>query len=1419
MASSELTPDFVFETSWEVCNKVGGIHTVVSTKAQTMKSKFGDKLIMIGPDIWQNSEENPEFVEDKTLYSDWREMINRTDSRVRIGRWKIVGEPIVILVDFSQNISKKDKIFAEFWETYKLDSISGDWGYIEPVIFGYTAGKVIESFCTYNLKPENRVIAHFHEWMTGAGILYIEKYAPEIATVFTTHATAIGRSIAGNGQPLYGPIKSYDGDTKAREFNMVAKQSCEKLSALTADAYTTVSEITAIECKQFTYRAVDYVTPNGFEDDFVPKGSVFNTRRAAARAKMLEVASKLFDEKFDDKSTVILGTSGRYEYRNKGIDVFLESLKKIKDFGTLDKKKTLLAIITVPANHYGARPDLKAALNGGKEPVKNDQYSRYLTHGLHYVEYDAVCNRAIQLGIDNSKDSKIKLIFVPSYLKGDDGIFNMSYYDLLIGMDVTAYPSYYEPWGYTPMESIAFSVPTITTDLAGFGKYSQGLLPADAKPVVVLHRTDDNYNEVSENLAKAVIEYANLDAKKMEVNRKAAYALSQQFLWKNLAKYYIKAYSTALERTKTRYDAADFTRYSHESFNIKEIKVNNPIWRNIQVQPNLSGKFKGLEEMSYNLWWCWNYEAEEMWQTIGEDGLWDKSGQNPVQLMRMVDLNRLSELENDSEFIAKYEKVYSDFKAYMDEKKNAKGPSVAYFCMEYGIHDSLKIFSGGLGILAGDYLKEASDSNVDMVAVGLLYRYGYFRQKISVWGDQIAEDVPQDFKSLPITEVKDEKGNQLQIQVAFPGRKLTANVWKAQVGRIELYLLDTDFDANWQEDRGVTYHLYGGNQENRLKQEMLLGVGGIRALRKMGITKQIYHMNEGHAALMGIERLNNLITERNFTLNEALEIVRASTLYTTHTPVPAGHDAFPEDMIMTYMGHYPQRLGISWKEFLALGKKNVDDRGDKFNFSYLACQLSQEVNGVSMLHGEVTKNMFNYMWDGYYPEELNIGYVTNGVHYPTWAAKEWQQFYKKHFDPKFIKDQSNESLWNVIQNVDDAEIWKMRQQKRKDLIDYIKVKMAADYQARGEAPSSMVRIKNTLNPNTLTIGFARRFATYKRGNLLLTDLEMLKKIVDDPERPVQFIFAGKAHPADGGGQGIIKQIVEISKRPEFAGKILFLENYDIALAKKLVSGVDIWMNTPTRPLEASGTSGMKAVMNGAIHYSVLDGWWVEGYRPDGGWCLPQERAYQNQDYQNLLDAATIYRTIIEDICPKFYTRNAQGVPEQWVSVIKNSIGHIAPNFTMKRQLDDYYDRYYNKLAVSGADVNANDYQTARELAAWKHKVVQNWENIKVVKINFHEIVKDALYMGEEYFGEVVLDLGGLNPNDIGIEMVITELSNGGSKLLSTAPLTLQKSEGRFAHYSVELRPVKPGNFNYGFRLFPKNENLIHRTDFALVKWL
>lgn len=1412
--------DYVFETSWEICNKIGGIHTVISTKALSLLQEYKDNLILIGPDVWRDSGENPEFEEDETLFRNWKIHAEQEGLKVRTGRWRIVGKPIVLLVDFSNFISEKNKIFKLFWEAYQLDSLAGQWDYIEPSAFGYVVGKVIEHFCKYNTSVNDKIVAHFHEWMTGLGIMYLKKYAPHIATVFTTHATVIGRSIAGNGQALYGKLENYNAEQKAREFGVVAKQSCEKISANIADCLTTVSEITAKECNQFFDREVDVVTPNGFEDDFVPQAEDLTKMRKISREKMLNVAESLLGYELD-KNVKIIATSGRYEYRNKGIDVFLDALK----LANSNEKtcKEIVAFLFIPANNYGARKDLQIALNDKSKlnEVNRDGANKLLTHGLHHANYDTIISKLNDLDINNAKDDKIKIIFVPSYLKGNDGVFNLPYYDLLSGVDLTVFPSYYEPWGYTPLESLAFHIPTITTSLAGFGQWINSRVEGADTCMRVVERTDDNYLEVAQNISDIIIDCTCRDAKDLEKIRKGALEISKSALWENFIAYYKKAYSIALEKVKDQKVEVDYSKHSTPVMELEPKRSNKPVWRTIQVQPNLSGQFKGLEDMAYNLWWVWNSEAIELWEYIaGESDLWKKTRYNPVSLLKEVTYDRIQELEKDKAFVQKYNKVYKDFQDYMSVKQNKNKDGVAYFCMEYGLSDTLKIFSGGLGILAGDYLKEASDCNSDMIAVGLLYRYGYFSQQLTLQGEQLAKNIPQDFRLLPIKPIKDKNGEQLFIQLALPGRVVNAQVWKVNVGRVDLYLLDTDRLDNQEQDRGLTHHLYGGDRQNRLKQEMLLGVGGIRALEAMGISKKIYHMNEGHAALIGVERMHKLINKENFTFNEALEIVRASTLFTTHTPVPAGHDTFPEDMIMTYMGHYPERLKISWKDFINLGKADPNNYEEEFSMSFLAANLSQEINGVSMLHGEVTRYMFNKLWEGYYPDELHIGYVTNGVHYPTWTNKEWKELYHSEFGKNFSDDQSNFQYWQKIHKVSDQKIWDIRQRLRKELFTYIHERLDSTWVQRREDPKKVVKIKNTLDENVLTIGFARRFATYKRGNLLFKDLDTLSKIVNNPDRPVQFIFAGKAHPNDGGGQAIIKQIVEISKHPEFLGKILFLENYDMSLAQKLVAGVDIWLNTPTRPLEASGTSGMKAVMNGALHFSVLDGWWVEGYRKNAGWALDQEQTYDDHEFQNELDAEVIYRIIENEITPLFYNRDKNGVPVEWVKFIKNSISNIAPEFTMKRMLDDYKERFYTKLEKRFNFVSEVNFKEAKEMAAWKQEITRTWESIIVEKINFFHIVKDPLYMGEEYFGEIIINLNEYADDDIGVELVLSEaLPNGNTNVIDIKDLKLMKREGRRLFYAIEMIPSRPGNFNYGFRMFPINEKLPNRQDLSYVRWI
>lgn len=848
---------------------------------------------------------------------------------------------------------------------------------------------------------------------------------------------------------------------------------------------------------------------------------------------------------------------------------------------------------------------------------------------------------------------------------------------------------------------------------------------------------------------------------------------------------------------------------------IKADCANAPQWKEVNVKSTLPSELKCLDELAHNMWWAWNYEARNMWKSLDSD-LYEEVGHNPVMLLDRLSYERKEAIVKDKAIMESVKQVYKKFRDYMDVEPDATRPSVAYFCMEYGINQVVKIYSGGLGMLAGDYMKEASDSNVNMCGVGFLYRYGYFKQTLSMDGQQIAKYDAQNFNSLPVERVLDENGQPMVVDVPYMNYQVHAYVWAMNVGRIKLYLLDTDNDMNSEFDRPITHALYGGDNENRLKQEILLGIGGILTLKKLGIKKEIYHCNEGHAALCNLQRLIDYIKE-GLSFNEALELVRASSLYTVHTPVPAGHDYFDESLFGKYMAGYPQMLGITWDEFIGMGRTNPEDHSERFCMSTFACNTCQEVNGVSKLHGWVSQRMFAPIWKGYYPEESHVGYVTNGVHFPTWTATEWRKVYAKYFDKNYIYDQSNENLWHAIYNVPDAEIWETRMALKKKLVNYIREKFAATWLKNQGDPSRVVALLDSITPNALYIGFCRRFATYKRAHLLFTDLERLSKIVNNPERPVKFIFSGKAHPADGAGQGLIKKIFEISQRPEFLGKIIFLEDYDMQLARRLVSGVDIWMNTPTRPLEASGTSGEKAEMNGVVNLSVLDGWWVEGYREGAGWALKQERTYQNQGYQDQLDAATIYSLLENEILPLYYNRNEQGFSEGWIKTIKNSIATIAPHYTMKRQLDDYYDKFYSKEAANFKKLAANNNRLAKELAAWKETVAERWDAIRVVSKD--DSALSAAETGKEYTLRYVIDEQGLN-DAVGLELVsIKTDKNGEEHIFSKREFKMVGREGNNYTFEATFEPDVAGAFKSCVRMYPKNENLVHREDFCYVKWL
>ncbi len=1401
--------DYLFETSWEVCNKVGGIHSVLATKSFSLTNQFKDHYILIGPDVWRDTEDNPEFEEDKSLFYSWREMVNAQGLRVKTGRWRVPGNPVTFIIDFTSLMPKKDDILASFWETYKLDSLSGQWDYLEPLLFGYAAGMVIESFVDFHLSPSARVIAQFNEWMSGGGVLYLHNFIPQIATVFTTHETVLGRYIAEYDEDFYERLEDYNPAEKAREMNVNAKHSLESKAAAFADIFTTVSELSARECCHFLNKEPDLITPNAFEHGVLPGKEEFDDHVSTARSVLTRVTEALTGEKLAD-NPFFFCISGRYEWHNKGIGLFIDVVQRLKGQAG-EQDRDIVAFILVPANHNGPRKDLQEAINN--QDIPQDFDNKILTHQLNDPDQDPCMKKIDEMGITNEKGNRVKIIYVPAYLNYYDGVFNMVYNNILMGMNLTLFPSFYEPWGETTMESLNYRVPAITSSKSGFATWVRKHYNDEPVPgLTVIERHAGNKDDAVNEITKVVFNMAGFDDQQLMEARDKAFDISKTALWKDMLAHYFKAYNAAFEKVEERRDQI-MDKQQKEQVVEQTNFVARPNWKRLVIEPSLPEPLQQLNELANNLWWSWNHEAVELFKTMDPE-LWEDCEQNPIVLFENLNYNRLIELAGDKNYLKQLDQVYKQFREYMEQPQ--QGPAIAYFSMEYGLINSLKIFSGGLGVLAGDYLKEASDAGVNITAVGLLYSYGYFKQQISVSGDQMARNETQIFTKLPLKQVKDDEGNPVFIKIGMPGRTLIVRIWQVNVGRIKLYLMDTDHPLNSPQDQAITHFLYGGDLENRLKQEMLLGIGGIRTLDQLNLRFDLFHSNEGHSAFLGLERLRKLIMDEHLSFREAREVVRASTLFTTHTPVPAGHDEFPEDLLRTYFAHYPGRMKISWEEMMAMGRSAENHMGEKFNMSFLAVNLSQEVNGVSWLHEKVTKDIFGKLNPGYLPQELHIGHVTNGVHVPTWTASRWIDFYRNKLDEHFISNIDDPLIWKRIYNVPDSEIWQLRNIHRKELINAIRSEDHDEWINYQQDPRQMLSLREKLNEDYLTIGFARRFATYKRAHLLFKDLDRLREIVNNADRPVQFLFAGKAHPNDKAGQERIKRIVEISRYPEFHGKIVFLQNYDMNMAKKLVAGVDIWLNTPTRPLEASGTSGQKAVMNGALHFSVLDGWWYEGYQEDAGWALTDQRTYDDQEMQDELDIMTIYNIIEHDIAPMFYDRNAENIPEKWIRYVKNSIAGVAPMFTTRRMINDYKTRFYNNLAIRSKEMSQNDYHRAKDMAAWKKNIEKHWDSIKVLNVDLLGRETDIHKVGEEYVVMVDLDLNHLHADNIGVEIVFSDINE---YYIDKQELEYVQFEGNKATYKGTVVLKTPGELNYGIRLFPKHPSLPHRQDCGYVRWV
>jgi len=1383
----------LFEISWEVCNKVGGIHTVLSSKAVTAVERFGDDYITIGPQLHGGTGQQPPF-DDEPGHDEFILSCRQMGVPVRIGRWRIPGRPRCILVGFSGLYEQKDGILAGLWERHQVDSIAGDWDYVEPVLFSIAAAKVIERWWEEKLAPfHRRAVVQAHEWMTGASLLYLQERIPSIGTVFTTHATMLGRALASLGITPDPAARDHGlgGKTPAElaeAHGVQAKHSIEGVCARSADSFTTVSAITAKEAELLHERVVEPLLPNGIDMSVVDE--LAKGDRDETRKELVRISSALLGEDVSDAAFFAL--AGRYEFHNKGIELLLDALAEMKHGGG----RRVVAFLLVPAGNSGERVELMDRLAGGS----SDGPIGLCTHNLFDEEHDPVHQHCSKLGLDNAPNSRVKVVQIPIYLRPDDEFLHREYEAVLAAMDLGVYPSYYEPWGYTPQEALAVGVPTITTDLAGFGRWadSAGLGPDDG--ITVLKRARVPYKDVvaaTVDAIEAFLDRPENDGALRARCREAAGRTS----WKDLYGNYLLAYDKALAAVQER------SKGGVVQFRLPKRALpspgsgTTPRMTGFEASATLPQSLRGLERLARNFWWVWNTKARALFEDLAPG--FAESGENPVAFLQSVSLEVLEHRAADKAYQARLAEVLAAFDAYVKERltpmpvaaDDAAGPAlsqqhpVAYFSAEFGVHQSLPIYSGGLGILAGDHLKAASDLCVPLVGVGLFYRYGYMQQQVSSDGQQIAADRENRPAKLALELLRKDDGSALEISVPMPGREVVLRAWRANVGRVALYLLDADVQQNSPEDRDITRNLYGGDTEMRIRQEIVLGRGGVRLLRAMDVRPSVYHMNEGHAAFLTLERTSRLVKGEGLPFDAAREYIAATTLFTTHTPVPAGHDRFGEDLVRRYFGDAEDWVGLPWDAFFRLGQTSAG--GTDFNMTYLAMNFAGYVNGVSKMHGRASQKLLHAFWPGLLEPEVPIASVTNGVHLATWTEPGIARLLRA--DEGAVRPQD----FAAAAKVAPAELWRAHMRNKSTMVRKVRDVLTRGFHARGDSPVALSAMLAGLDDKALYLGFARRFAPYKRAHLLFSDRERLQRILGDKDKPVRIVVSGKAHPRDKLGQDIMKSIVQIARSPEFIGKVFFVEDYDMAVARALVQGVDVWVNTPTRMEEASGTSGMKAAANGVLNLSIADGWWPEAADGKNGWTIGGSRVYGDQELQNEADATALYRLLEEELVPNYYGRDGDDVPTAWAEMMQHCLETVPVVFSTHRMVSDYLGAAYRPLAQNYFVEQAEKKAPARGRAREFHRVRQGFEKLKIVTASTVEM--QDFKVGQHLDVTLEVDLGALQPDDVIAELVVTR--GEGNEETIVVPLEHKGAVRDGVHafaggYRVELA----GHYQHGMRV-------------------
>ncbi len=832
-----------------------------------------------------------------------------------------------------------------------------------------------------------------------------------------------------------------------------------------------------------------------------------------------------------------------------------------------------------------------------------------------------------------------------------------------------------------------------------------------------------------------------------------------------------------------------------------------------------------LMKIAKNMWWVWSFEAIELFRRLDVE-LWRDVEHNPIALLGSISQKTMDTVSKSESFIAHMKRVENELNTHMSEKKwfeesyeEHKDAEIAYFSAEFGIHECLPVYAGGLGVLAGDHMKSSSELGLPLTGIGLLYRFGYFHQYLNIDGWQQENFPKTDFNNIPVRLLTDGGGAPLLIDVEFPGRIVYAQIWEVLVGRVKLYLLDTDIAHNSNDDRSITYHLYGGDLETRIKQEMILGIGGIRALRAIGKNITAYHMNEGHSAFLGIERIRIAMKEDGLSFKEAREFVSATNVFTTHTPVPAGIDRFSPELIDKYLGHYYQTMGIKKEEFLALGRENRSDKNESFCMTVLAIKTAASCNGVSKLHGSVSRDMWKQIWPSLPVHEVPIGYVTNGIQTLSWTSDEMMRLLYRYLGPRWIHQPVDKDIWLNVDSIPDGELWRCRARTRERLVGFSRSTLREQLQKRGAPQNEIDMAGAVLNSDALTIGFARRFATYKRATLILKNMERLEKLLLDKEMPIQIIFAGKAHPKDDMGKELIKRIVHLERDERFRNEIVFLEDYDINIARYLVGGVDVWLNTPTRPMEASGTSGMKVVPNGGLNFSVLDGWWAEAYNGNNGWTIGHGEEYEDLDYQDMVESDLLYNILEKEIIPMFYNRGADGLPREWIKIIKESMKSICPIFNTNRMVREYSEKYYLNAHKNHKKYYENNYNRLKEIVSWKDQIIKKWDGISIKDLFITE-EEEEIVVGSSVKVQAIVNTGSISPDDVQVELFFGNLNSAGEIAEGIAvPMNMiKKIKGNDYHYEGRMLCLKSGQFGFTIRVIPHNLDMVRKFESGVITW-